>query len=85
MRSFGFICAVVSLSSVLHAGETCSFEVKLLLSPQTIQTVITSLHFDKEIAGRVYFFDPPLGKSPRLMNLAIPPSTVFRKLALRRT
>jgi hypothetical protein len=57
MRSFGFICAVVYLSSVLHAGDTCSFEVKLLLFPQTIPTVITSLHFEKEIAGRVYFFD----------------------------
>jgi hypothetical protein len=57
MRSFGFIFAVVSLSSVLNAGETCSFEVKVLLSPQTIKTVITSLHFEKEKAGRVYFFD----------------------------
>jgi hypothetical protein len=57
MRSFGFIFAIVSLSSALHAGETCPGEVKLLLSPQTVQTVITSLQFEKEIAGRVYFFD----------------------------
>jgi len=57
MRSFGFICAVASLSSALYAAETCPVEVKLLLSPQTVQTVITSLQFEKEIAGRVYFFD----------------------------
>jgi hypothetical protein len=57
MHSFGFICAVASLSSALYAAETCPVEVKLLLSPQTVQTVITSLQFEKEIAGRVYFFD----------------------------
>jgi hypothetical protein len=41
----------------LHAEEKCSVEVKLLLSPPTIQAVITSLRFEKQTAGRVYFFD----------------------------
>jgi hypothetical protein len=52
-----FICAVLFLSSALHAEEKCPVEVKLLLSPSTIQTVIQSLRFEKETAGRVYFFD----------------------------
>jgi hypothetical protein len=84
-QGFAFIGAVLSLGFALHGNEKCPAEVKLLLSPPTIETVIASLGFGKETAGRVYFFDPPLGKSPRLMNLAIPPSTVFRKLAQRRT
>jgi hypothetical protein len=57
MRSFVSICAVLFLSSNLRAAENCSAEVKLLLSPQTVQTVITSLTFDGEVTGRVYFFD----------------------------
>src|SRR5208283_4119709 len=57
MPSFIVICAVLSLSSALRAAEKCTAEVKLLLSPPTIQTVITSLRFEKEVTGRVYFFD----------------------------
>ena len=57
MRSFAFICAVLSLSSAVHAAEQCPAEVKLLLHPPTIQTVITALGFEQGTAGRVYFFD----------------------------
>jgi hypothetical protein len=56
-RALGFICAALFLSPALHAAEKCSAEVKLLLSPPTIQTVITSLGFEKETTGQVYFFD----------------------------
>jgi hypothetical protein len=54
---FTFTCTVLLLSTALHAAEECPVEVKLLLSPPTIQTVITSFSFKKEIAGGVYFFD----------------------------
>lgn len=57
MRAFVFICAVLSLTSTLRAAEECSVEVKLLLPPPTIQLVIGSLGFQKQAAGRVYFFD----------------------------
>jgi CYTH domain-containing protein len=56
-RVFAFICALQFLSPALQAEETCPVEVKLLLSPATIQTVIASLSFEKETATRVYFFD----------------------------
>jgi hypothetical protein len=55
-RVFALICSVLFVSSVLHAEEKCPVEVKLLLSPPA-QTVIASLSFEKETAGRVYFFD----------------------------
>jgi CYTH domain len=55
-RVFAFIC-LLFLSPGLQAEETCPVEVKLLLSPATIQTVIASLGFEKETATRVYFFD----------------------------
>jgi hypothetical protein len=56
-RAFGFTCALLFLSCLLQAQENCPVEVKLLLSPPTIQTVIASLGFEKETATRVYFFD----------------------------
>ena len=52
-----FICAVLFLRPAMHAADECPVEVKLLLSPPTVHTVIASLRFGKEIAGRVYFFD----------------------------
>ena len=55
--AFAFISAVLFLGSHLHAEKKCSAEVKLLLSPPTIQKVIASLIFAKETAGQVYFFD----------------------------
>jgi hypothetical protein len=56
-RVFAFTCALLFLSSATQAEEACPVEVKLLLSPPTIQTVIASLGFEKETATRVYFFD----------------------------
>ena len=52
-----FIAAVLFLSSALHAEEKCSAEIKLLLSPTTIQKVVASLGFEKETSSQVYFFD----------------------------
>src|SRR5271167_971268 len=56
-RALAFIGAVLFLGAALDAEEKCPVEVKLLLSPPTLQTVIASLSFEKETAGRVYFFD----------------------------
>jgi len=56
-RAITFIGAVLFLGSALQAEEKCSAEVKLLLSPPTIQTVIASLSFKNETAGQIYFFD----------------------------
>jgi len=52
-----FLCAGVSFCSVSHAQERCSVEVKLLLSPEQTQRVRSTLDFDNEVAGLVYFFD----------------------------
>ena len=57
MRSFIFILVVLSSSSYSHGAQACSGEVKVLLSPETVETVITSLKVGKESGGRVYFFD----------------------------
>jgi hypothetical protein len=43
----------------LHAQETCSEEVKLLLSPAQAQAAITALDARQETHGRVYFYDTP--------------------------
>jgi len=56
-RTIAFIGAVLFLCSASHAEEKCSVEIKLLLSPPTIQPVIASLGFEKETSGQVYFFD----------------------------
>jgi hypothetical protein len=56
-RAFGFTCALLSLSCGLRAEEKCPVEVKLLLSSRSIQAVVASFGFEKETAGRVYFFD----------------------------
>jgi hypothetical protein len=56
-HAYAFGCAVILIASALHAEEKCPVEVKFLLSPSTTQTVIPSLGFGKETAGRVYFFD----------------------------
>ena len=56
-RAFAFACAVLFLSLTLQAEESCPVEVKLLLSPPTIQTAITSLSFEKQTRKRIYFFD----------------------------
>jgi hypothetical protein len=56
-RTIAVLWAALCLGGLLHAQEKCSVEIKLLLSPPTIQTAITSLQFGKQTAGRVYFFD----------------------------
>ncbi len=45
------------LCSALHAQETCSVEIKLLLSPPSIKSVISSLNFEKQTSSQIYFFD----------------------------
>jgi hypothetical protein len=55
--TFGFTFALLFLPYPLHAQVKCPVEIKLLLSPPTIQTVIASVGFEKETATRVYFFD----------------------------
>jgi hypothetical protein len=56
-RVFVFTCTVLFISPALPAEETCPVEVKLLLTPPAIQTVIASLGFEKKTTTRVYFFD----------------------------
>jgi hypothetical protein len=51
------LCVLLCFGSALHSQERCNVEVKLLLSPTQTQAAVTSLHFEKEAAGRVYFFD----------------------------
>jgi len=55
-RAFPSI-VVLLLCSALHAEETCSVEIKLLLSPPTIKSVIASMSFGKQTTSRIYFFD----------------------------
>src|SRR5271169_3599124 len=56
---WAFACAgaVLFLGCFLRAEEECPVEMKLLLSPASIQTVIASLGLEKETSARVYFFD----------------------------
>jgi hypothetical protein len=55
-RIFG-LCVLLCFSSTLHSQDRCNVEVKLLLSPTQTEAAVTSLNFEKEAAGRVYFFD----------------------------
>jgi hypothetical protein len=54
---FALLGTTLFLGPALHAQEKCPVEIKLLLSPPTIQTVIESLRFENETRGRVYLFD----------------------------
>jgi hypothetical protein len=56
-QTFVLMSAVLFLRSGLQAQEKCSVEIKLSLSPPTIQNVIASLNFANEQQSRVYFFD----------------------------
>jgi hypothetical protein len=49
--------AVLLLCSAAGAEDQCPFEIKLLLSPSELQTVIASLGFGKPKVGQIYFFD----------------------------
>lgn len=51
------IGTLLVLCSGLRAQETCPGEIKFLLSPPTIQTVIVSLGFEHKAVGQVYLFD----------------------------
>lgn len=52
-----FLYGAGSFCSASHLQETCSVEVKLLLSPMKAQPARSTLNFKKEAAGFVYFFD----------------------------
>ena len=52
------IAAFLLVSSV-YGQETCSEEVKLLLSPTQVQAAIPALRAHGETHGRVYFYDTP--------------------------
>ena len=53
------LLAILLIVTSLHAQETCSEEVKLLLSPAQVQAAITALKGRQETHGRVYFYDTP--------------------------
>jgi hypothetical protein len=53
------LLATLLIVTSLHAHETCSEEVKLLLSPAQAQAAITALKARQETHGRVYFYDTP--------------------------
>jgi len=48
---------VLLLSSALHAEETCPVEIKLLLLPSTIKSVMASMSFGKQTTSEIYLFD----------------------------
>ena len=56
-RALVLLGAALFLCPSLFAEEVCPVEVKLLLSPSTIEGAINSLKFGKESSGHVYFFD----------------------------
>ncbi|MGC1650056.1 MAG: hypothetical protein WA741_29885, partial [Candidatus Sulfotelmatobacter sp.] len=51
------IGTLLVLCSRLRAQETCPGEIKFLLSPPTIQTVIVSLGIEHKAVGEIYLFD----------------------------
>jgi hypothetical protein len=51
------LVVLLLLCSALRAQQVCPVEIKLLISPQTTDSVITSLGFQKEARSQVYFFD----------------------------
>jgi hypothetical protein len=55
-RTF-WMCAVLLLSSVLHADDKCGVEVKLLLSPGQTEATVASFQLVRETIGQVYLFD----------------------------
>ena len=51
------MCALLLLSSVLHADDKCGVEVKLLLSPGQTEATVASFQLVRETTGQVYLFD----------------------------
>jgi hypothetical protein len=58
LRCLGLV-ATLLIATGLHAQEICNEEVKLLLSPQHVQSAITALKGRQETHDRVYFYDTP--------------------------
>jgi hypothetical protein len=58
-RSSLTLLAMFLLVLGLHGQETCTEEVKLLLSPTQVQAAILAFHPHKDTHGRVYFYDTP--------------------------
>jgi hypothetical protein len=58
LRYLALIAAFLTASS-LHGQETCSEEVKLLLSPAQVRIAVPALQAGRERHGRVYFYDTP--------------------------
>ena len=58
-RSTLMLLAAFLLVFSLNGQETCSEEVKLLLSPTQVQAAILDLQAGEEAVGRVYFYDVP--------------------------
>jgi hypothetical protein len=57
MLRSALMAVLMFLAVTVRAEEACPVEVKLLLSPPSIQTVIASFDFKQQKGGRVYFFD----------------------------
>src|SRR6266852_3316437 len=51
------LCILLFLGCDSHEQDKCNVEIKLLLSPTETRAAVASLNFEKETAGRVYFFD----------------------------
>jgi hypothetical protein len=58
-RSTLMLLATFPLVFSLNGQETCSEEVKLLLSPTQVQAAILDLRARGETHGRIYFYDVP--------------------------
>jgi hypothetical protein len=53
------LTATFVIVSSLYGQETCSEEVKLLLTAAQVKTAVPALQVQGEIHGRVYFYDTP--------------------------
>lgn len=51
--------AFLSSACCIHAQETCSEEVKLLLAPAQVQAAVIALKARGETRANIYFFDTP--------------------------
>jgi hypothetical protein len=56
-QTLRFIGTLLALCSALRAQVKCPGEIKFLLLPPSIQTVITALGFEQKGVGQVYLFD----------------------------
>ena len=56
-RTIGFIGTLLVLCSALRAEQKCPGEIKVLLSPPSIQRVIAGFGLKQKAMGQVYLFD----------------------------